>query len=129
MILRECMRSPSSLCILCDFIMNVFFDGSAGIFEEDEIVLKNRDLVDLSLVKLLNTIFIRISSSLNPSMGMVLSNLWESRINSQTCRMPTTLYDYPIATLADHSLFYPLYQYQCLQQLLEMVSMKEESYE
>lgn len=128
MILRECMKNYSSLCILCDFIMIVYFDGSVGIFEEDETVLKNRDKADLSLVKLLNTFMSMILSS-NPSISMVLSSLWECRLNSQTCRIATTPYDYPIATLANHSLFDPLYQYECLQHLLEMVSMIMEFHE
>ena len=115
------MRDSTQICVLADVLLKVYFDGSSDIFENDFMVLQQRECVDSSFALVLDTI---ASIGLETPLASILEDLWRTRLNPSTVMNSPDPYGYQLACYPTNAFVTPIYSYGCLQRLLEMVGLE-----
>ncbi len=122
-LLTQCLHHEEYCCLLCDYIIKLYFDESIDIFNNDSSLLDKRTTVDRMLTLFLQSLYSYPQIKQYSTFIQVLYDLWASRLNLQTVMKTSNSYGLKIAGFANPSSLYPLYSYSSLQQLLEIVEL------
>lgn len=122
-LLTQCLHHEEYCCLLCDYIIKLYFDESIDIFNNDSSILDKRTAVDRLLTLFLQSLYSYPQIKQYSTFIQVLYDLWASRLNLQTVMKTSNSYGLKIAGFANPSILYPLYSYSSLQQLLEIVEL------